>query len=140
MEHKKQLKTEQLCNFVYIMNFPIFINFWAFLVLCSLVSNSLTMFFRDSEVCLERCDSCGDFGYLTKNQIFLFEEKFVKRTCCPSIVTLALLLFLCRPSLSINTLRSSRNIQTPTGSLRRCRQYKPQRNMAKDMECCVVQV
>jgi hypothetical protein len=36
------------------------------------------MFFRDSEVCLERYDSYVDFGYLTKNQIFLFEEKFVK--------------------------------------------------------------
>ena len=34
--------------------------------------------FRDSEVCLERCDSYGDFGYLTKNQTFVFEEKFVK--------------------------------------------------------------
>jgi hypothetical protein len=36
------------------------------------------MFFRDSEVCLERYDSYGVFGYLTKNQTFLFEEKFVK--------------------------------------------------------------
>jgi hypothetical protein len=39
---------------------------------------TFTMFFRDSEVCLERYDSFGDFGYLTKNQTFLFEEKFVK--------------------------------------------------------------
>ena len=52
------------------------------------------MFFRDSEVCLEIYDSYGDFGYLTKNQTFLFEEKFVKRTRCPSIITLAQLLFL----------------------------------------------
>jgi hypothetical protein len=36
------------------------------------------MFFRDSEVCLERYDSYGDFGYLTKNKTFIFEEKFVK--------------------------------------------------------------
>ena len=56
----------------------IFIHFWAFLLLCSLLSNIFTMFFRDSEVCLERCDSYSDFGYLTKNQTFLFEEKFVK--------------------------------------------------------------
>ena len=34
--------------------------------------------FRDSEVCLERYDSYGDFGYLTKKQTFIFEEKFVK--------------------------------------------------------------
>ena len=45
---------------------------------CGLVSNIFTMFIRDSEVCLERYDSYGDFGYLTKNQAFLFEENFVK--------------------------------------------------------------
>ena len=49
------------------------------------------MFFRDSEVCLEKCDSYGDFSYLTKDQTFL---EICKRTLCPSIVTLALLLFL----------------------------------------------
>ena len=52
--------------------------FWAFLLLCSLVSYMFTMFFRDSEVCLERCDSYDDFGYKPKNLTFLIEEKFVK--------------------------------------------------------------
>ena len=58
--------------------FFFFINFWAFLLRCGLVSNIFTMFFGDLEVCLERYDSYGDFGYLPKNQTFLFEEKFVK--------------------------------------------------------------
>ena len=57
----------------------IFVHFGPFLLLCGLVSNIFTMFFRDSEVCLERYDSYGDFGCLTKNQTFSFEEKFVKQ-------------------------------------------------------------
>ena len=32
----------------------LFVHFWAFLLLCGLVSNSFTMFFRVSEICLER--------------------------------------------------------------------------------------
>ena len=36
------------------------------------------MFLRDSEVCIERCDSYSDFSCLTKNWTFLFEEKFVR--------------------------------------------------------------
>ena len=40
---------------------PILFIFLAFLLLSGLVSNI-------SEVCLERCDSYSDFGYLTKNQ------------------------------------------------------------------------
>ena len=79
MEYKKLLKTKQQCTFVYIMNLQFFIYFWAFFRLCGLVYHIFTMFFRDSEVCLERSDSYGDFGYLTKNQTFLFEEKFVKK-------------------------------------------------------------
>ena len=32
------------------------------------ISNKMqTFFFMGSEVCLERCDSYGDFGYLEKN-------------------------------------------------------------------------
>ena len=73
----------------------IFIHFWTFLLLCGLVCNIFTMFFRDLEVCLEKCDSYGDFCYLTKNQTFNFEEKFVnKKIHCPSFVTLTLLLFI----------------------------------------------
>ena len=72
-----------------------YIYFWAFLLLCCLVSNIFTMFFRDSEVCLERCDSYDDFGYIIKkSNIFIWRE-ICKRTRCPSIVTLVLLLFLC---------------------------------------------
>ena len=40
-----------------------FSHYWAFLLLCGPVSNIFTMFFRGSEVCLERYDSYGDFGY-----------------------------------------------------------------------------
>ena len=65
-----------------------------FFLLCGLVSNIFTMFFRDSQVCLERCDSYGDFGYLTKNQTFFILREICKRTLCPSSVTLALLFFL----------------------------------------------
>ena len=45
---------------------------------CGLVSYIFTIFFMGSEVCLERCDSYGNFGYLEKNQTFLFHENFVK--------------------------------------------------------------
>ena len=75
-EHKKYIKTEHQCSFVWVL--LILIPFWAFLLLCGQVVNIFTMFFRDSEVCLEKCDSYGDFGYLTKNQKNLFEEKCVK--------------------------------------------------------------
>ena len=78
MEQKKLLKTEQQCTFVYIMNFTNCNPFLGILLLCSLVSNSFAMFFRDSEVCLERCDSYSDFGSLTKNLKKLFKDKFVK--------------------------------------------------------------
>ena len=72
----------------------IFVHFWSFLLLCGLVSTIFTMFFRDSEVCLEIYDWYGDFGYLTKKiNIFIWRE-ICKRTHCPPIVTLALLLFL----------------------------------------------
>ena len=40
-----------------------FIHFWAFFLLCNLVSNNFTIFFRGSEVCLERRDSYGNFGF-----------------------------------------------------------------------------
>ena len=56
---KKLLKTEHQCTFVYIMNFYKLLSIF-------------TMFFRDTELCLERCDSYGGFGYLTKSQTFLF--------------------------------------------------------------------
>ena len=72
----------------------IVIHFWAFLLLCGLVSNMFTMFFRDSEVCLEGCNSYGDFGYLIKKSKNFILRKICKRTGCPSIVTLALLLFI----------------------------------------------
>ena len=76
------------------MVFTNFCPFFGILLLCGLFSNIFTMFFRDSEVCLEIYDSYGDFGYLTKNQNIFFEEEFLKRTHCPSIITLAQLLFL----------------------------------------------
>ena len=48
-----------------------FINFKSFLLLCGLVSNFFTIFFMGSEVCLERCDSYGNFGYFEKKITFL---------------------------------------------------------------------
>ena len=60
------------------ISLQIFMHFLGFLLLCGLVSHIFTMSFRDSEVFLERCDSYGDFDYLTKNLTFLFKEKFVK--------------------------------------------------------------
>ena len=45
------------------------------------------------EVRLVRCDSYGNFGYLKKTNIFILRE-ICKRTHCPHIRTLALLLFI----------------------------------------------
>ena len=79
IEHKQAIENQTAVYFVHIMNFTIFfIHFLPFLLLFGLVANIFKMLFRESEVCLDRCDSYGDFGYLTENQIFLFEEKFIK--------------------------------------------------------------
>ena len=64
------------------------------------------MFFRDSEACLERYDSYGDFGYLTKNQKKIIWREICKRTRCPSIVTLTLLLFIALNPISLRPTRS----------------------------------
>ena len=45
------------------------------------------------EVCLERCDSYGHFGYLKKSKKIILRE-FCKRLHCPAIGTLTLLLFI----------------------------------------------
>ena len=66
--------------------------FLGILLACDLLSYIFT-FFRGSEVYLERCDSYGNFGYLKKSNIFILRE-ILKRKHCPSIGTLALLLFL----------------------------------------------
>ena len=71
----------------------IFIHFGAFLLLCGLVSIYFTIFFMGSEVCLERCNFYGNLGLKKKSNNFILRE-FCKRTHCPPIVTLALLLFL----------------------------------------------
>ena len=65
IEHKKLLKTEHQCTFIYIMNFTIFFNihFGAFLLLYDLVSIIFTIVFIGSEVCLKRCDSYGNFDF-----------------------------------------------------------------------------
>ena len=47
----------------------IFIHFWAFWLLCGLVSNISKMFLRDSEVFLERCDSYSVFFLLFNKKI-----------------------------------------------------------------------
>ena len=66
------LETEHQCTFVYIMNFTNFYPFLAFLMLCGRVSIIFTIFFSGLELCLETCDSYGNFGYLKKDQTFLF--------------------------------------------------------------------
>jgi hypothetical protein len=79
MEPKKAIENRTAVYFCLHQEYYHLLSiFWEFLLLCSLVSNIFTMFFSDSEVCLERYNSYGDFGYLIKNQTFLFEEKFVK--------------------------------------------------------------
>ena len=95
MEPKKLLKTEHQCAFVYIMNFTNFRPFWGFFAALRPSLSYFYNFFRGSEVCLERCDSHGNFGFFF-NKFFLLLENFVKRTHCPHIVTMALLLFIIR--------------------------------------------
>ena len=92
MKQKKLLKTKHHCTFVYVMNFTNYCPFLGILLLYDLVSNIFTIFFRGSEVCLEKCDSCGNLGY-EKTKDFILRE-ICKRTHCPPIVTLALLLFI----------------------------------------------
>ena len=80
------------CNFVYIMNFT---NFYPFLGIFTALRPSFYYFlkkFWGSEVCLERCDSYGSFGYSNKKKKNILRE-ICKRTHFPSIGTLALLLF-----------------------------------------------
>ena len=72
-----------------------FINFWAFLLLCGLVSNIFTTCFKGSEVSLERCDSYGNFGYLEKKSNIFILGEFCELTQCPSIEIQALLFFVC---------------------------------------------
>ena len=75
MEHKKSIENWTAVYFCLHHEYKKNTNLWAFLLLCGLVSNIFTMFFRYSELCLERCDSYGDFCYLIKNLTFLFKEK-----------------------------------------------------------------
>ena len=75
------------------MNFTDFNPFYGIFAALRPSFNIFTISFRGSEVCLERCDSYSNFGYLNKSNIFILRE-ISKRTHCPYIVTLALLLFL----------------------------------------------
>ena len=59
--------TSVLLSILLILH--IYIQFWAFLLLCGLVSIFFTIFFRGSEVCLETCDSYGNVGYLKENVV-----------------------------------------------------------------------
>ena len=84
----------------------IFIHFGAFLLLCGLFSIIFQKNVMGSEVCLERCDSYGDFGFKKrKKNIFILRE-FCKRTHCPPIVTLALLLFVTTTNIFLESLIS----------------------------------
>ena len=64
-----KLNTSVLLSTSWILQF--FVHFGAFFLLCSLVSIIFTIIVMGSEVCLERCDSYGNFGFL-KIQTFLF--------------------------------------------------------------------
>ena len=83
-------------NFPSKKGFKKIINFWSFLLFCNTVPNIFTISFRGSEVCLERCDSQGNFDYLEKKQKKIILREFSKRTHCPAIGTLALLLFIAK--------------------------------------------
>ena len=72
-------------NFVFIFGY--------FLVLCDIVSNISTIFFRVLEVCLERYDLYGNVGFFKKSNNFIFRN-FFKRNYCPPIGTLDMLLFI----------------------------------------------
>ena len=103
------------------MNFKIFVHFGAFLLLSNLVSHIFTILFRGSELCLETIDCYSNFCYLkkknTKKNIFIPRE-FCKRTHCPPIVTLALILFICH-SLSLEvTAQYSGQLIAPTKGFR----------------------
>ena len=85
---KKVLKTEHQCTFFSIMNFTNFYPFFGIFLLCCIYSNIFTFFFRGSEVCLERGDSCGNFRYLKKKSNIFILREICKRTQCPPIGTL----------------------------------------------------
>ena len=95
MEHKKGIANRTPWYFCLHHGFYKFLSiFGPFFLLCGLVSHIFTIFVRDSEVCLERCDSYGNFGYLKKKKKKIILREFSKRTHCPPIVTLFLLLFV----------------------------------------------
>ena len=74
MEHQKSYwkrNTSVLLSASLIL--PFFVNFWAILLRCGLGSSILSIFFRGVEVCLERCDSYGNFG-LKKSNIIIFRR------------------------------------------------------------------
>ena len=61
--------TSVLLSASWILQF--LIHFGAFLLLCGLVSNIFTIFFRGSAVCLARCDSYEYFVFFSKFFTFL---------------------------------------------------------------------
>ena len=97
MEHKKAIENRTPLYFGYIMNFTNCYPFWAFLLLCNLVSNIFTIFSMGSEVCLEQCDSYGNFGYLKKKLYFFIREILRKH------IVLLLKRWLCSSSYHILT-------------------------------------
>ena len=58
------------CTFVYIKKFTNFCPFWAIFAALRPSFSYFYNFFRGLEVCLENCDSIGNFGYLKKIKHF----------------------------------------------------------------------
>ena len=85
MEDKQAIEIEHQCSF------KIFVNFWAFLLLPSPISHIFTIFSGVQKYVLKHVIQL--FG-LFKKKHFFFLRDFYKRTNCPPIVTLALLLFV----------------------------------------------
>ena len=89
-----RIDTKNLLETKHQMYFCLHHDFYKFLSIfghfCYFAAYILFLKIMGSEECLERCDSYGDFFL---SNIFILGE-FCKRTQCPPIVTLALLLFL----------------------------------------------
>ena len=93
MKHKKAIENRTLVYFCLQHEFKKKMHFGAYLLLCGIVSRIFTIFFRGLEVCMAICDSYINLAIKKINKDIILREIF-KRTYCPPIGTLALLLFL----------------------------------------------
>ena len=78
------------------------IHFWTFLLLCGLVSNIFTILVGIKKYAWKNVIHTVFLLFNKKSSIFVLRE-ICKRTCCPSIVNLALLLFYHYKYLTLKT-------------------------------------